>query len=760
MLRRRPSLGPWLLFALAACSPAATNGRLPEPTPTASTSGSAVVSEAPPKPAFENPGGMWLPEQLPMQADGLTRAGISLEAAALAKPTEFPLGAVVSLGGCSASFVSSDGLIVTNHHCVTGALQANSTKEQNLIKDGFLAKTRADERSAGPSQRVFVTRKMTDVTPSVRAGLAEMKDELARYQAIEDRTKKLVSDCEKDRPGTRCSVEKFFGGAEYRLVEQLEIRDVRLVYAPPEGVGNYGGEIDNWRWPRHTGDFSFLRAYVKKDGSPGDFSADNVPYKPAHVLKLATKPLAAGDGVMVAGYPARTSRLVTAAEMNAAIESDIPYIIDYCEKYLGVLEPLAAKDADLAIKAETYIRGLANALTNYRGQLEGLKKGAASKKNAEEQSLLSWIDADPARKTRFGGSVERTAKAFADSRTAIEADRTIREAMRLVRGFGTAYTILRNAQERTKPDDKREPDYQDRNQKRLEGSFAQLSKQWSPVLEKAALKLVIEREMAHPPEKRAGFAEAVLGKASLQKTVDPKTLEGALDALYDKTKLGDEKVRVKLLQTAKPAELARSTDPLVKLALKLESKVRSYEERDKRREGAFAVAAPDFVTAMREQRSGLLAPDANRTLRVTFGTVRGYAPMKDAAVYTPFTLLADVAKKHTGKDPFVAPPALLAAVRDKKFGPYLDAQLGDVPVNFLSDLDITGGNSGSATLNGRGELVGLAFDGNYESMAQAWVFLPEVTRTIHVDLRYMLWVMDAVSQADELLQELGVKPSL
>ncbi len=748
----------WFALFLAACSPAASNGRMPEQTSTPSASASSAPVAEGPRTTFENPGGMWLPEQLALQTQNLKDVGFTIDPAALTKPTEFPLGAVVSLGGCSASFVSSDGLIITNHHCVTGALQFNATKDKNLLTDGFAAKTRADELSAGPSQRVFVTQAMKDVSATVREGLAALPNDLARYQAIEDRSKKLVAECEKGREGIRCSVEKFFGGAEFRLIEQLEIRDVRLVFAPPEGIGNYGGEVDNWRWPRHTGDFSFLRAYVKKDGTPGDFSADNVPYKPKHVLSLAKTPLRQGDAVMVAGYPARTNRLATAAEMNAAVENDIPYIIDYCEKYLAVLETLAKKDPELAIKAETNIRGLANALTNYRGQLEGLKKGVAAEKSAAEKSLLAWIDADPARKAKFGGSVDKTVLAFNESRKAIEADRTIRETMRLVRGFSTAYAIVRNAEERAKPDAQRDPEYQDRNQKRLENSFVQLTKQWSPELEKAVLKLVIERELAYPAEKRAGIAEALMGKGVNKKAPTGAEIDKALAGLYQTTKLGDEAARLKLLSGAKEAELRTSKDPLIKLAVTLRSKVKDYEERDKRREGAMSIALPDFVTAMREQKNGLLAPDANRTLRVTFGTVRGYAPVKDAAVYTPFTLLSEVAKKHTGKDPFIAPKELLDAVSQKNFGPYVDEKLGEVPVDFLTDLDITGGNSGSATLNAQGELVGLAFDGNYESMAQAWVFLPPVTRSIHVDLRYILWVLDAVSHANGLLKELGVGP--
>lgn len=721
----------------------------------------STASVALPSESTQSTGGMWLPEQLMLQAERFKKVGFMLDPNELTKPTEFPLGAVVSLGGCSASFVSPDGLVITNHHCVRGALQSN-TKEggPNRQEDGYLAKSRSDELSAGPAARVFVTHAMRDVTSTMLEGLASMKDDLARYQAIEDRSKKLVADCETGREGFRCSVASFFGGAEFRIVEQLELRDVRLVYAPPKSIGNFGGEIDNWRWPRHTGDFAFYRAYVGKDGKPADFSEKNVPYRPTHVLRLAKEALEPGDAVLVAGYPGRTRRLTTAVETEAGVTSDLPYTIDMCAAYLKELDAVTKADPKTKSKAELFIGRLANIQTNTKGQLEGLTTGGlATKKAREEAELEKWIASDPARKDKYGDAVSRVGRLVKESRKEIEADRTMRELSRYSRAYSAAATILKNAEERAKPDAARDPSYQDRNQKRLEQSFKQMTLQYSPVIDIAMMRLAAERELAHPIEKRAGLADALLGKK--KPGASPAAdLDKAIKQIYARTKIGDEATRLKLLSKATTAELERSTDPMIKLALALRPRADAAEERDKRLAGALVLADPRFIGAMKEKAGGVLAPDANSTLRITYGTVRGYAPKPGAPIYEPFTLLPQVVEKNTGTEPFNSPKSLLDAVAAHKGGPYVDPKLGEVPVNFLADLDITGGNSGSATLNAKGELVGLAFDGNYEAMASNWIFMPEVTRSIHVDLRYVLWVMDAVSNADDLLREMGVEPTI
>ncbi len=747
-----------LVLAALGCGPSAEPL---EPSPPAPGSAATEPVEAPPKFAFENPGGMWTPAQLATQGELLSKVGFSMPPGALSRPTEFPLGAIVFLGGCSASFVSPDGLVVTNHHCVTGSLQYNSRPEENLLKDGFLAKERGEERFAGPTARIFVTTAFTDVSAQMRDGLASLPDDLARHRALETREKQLVAACEKGRPEVRCSVMSYFGGLEWSLVEQLEIRDVRLVYAPPASIGNYGGEIDNWRWPRHTGDFAFYRAYVGKDGKPADHSAENVPFRPPHVLKLARTPLQPGDPVMVAGYPARTNRLTTAAEAREAVEWEYPYTIDFCETYLKELEAQKKLDAGVGIKAEPLIRGLSNWLTNTKGQVDGLvKDGLAAKKAAKEAELRAWIDADPARKAKWGHALGKLDELYAESRKHREAEATMRELSRLVRLYGAASTILRNAEERPKPDADRHPDYQARNQKRLEQGLVQMTRQYDAKLDTAMLSLVVERELRLPESKRPGIAEALLGKKLTGPGGTPEARRAAIAKAVAESKLGDEATRVALLSKASVAELGKSRDPMIRLAVALRPTAKAAEDRGYALAGASSLVRPLFVEAMRERAGGMLAPDANRSLRITYGTVRGYAPKPGAPVFEPFTKLSGVVAKNTNEDPFDAPKALLDAVAAGKVGPYVDAKLGEVPVNFLADLDITGGNSGSATLDARGELVGLAFDGNYESMASDWLFIPEVTRSIHVDLRYMLWVLDAVSNADALLGELGVKPAI
>ena len=769
MVRTRSHLSALALVALAAavsaCGPEAPQPVTPPPPdpplPPVATSANAPkpVEKAPkpPKTAFENPGGMWMPEQLPEQAATLKAVGLEIDPAALSQPTSEILGAVVSLGGCSASFVSDEGLVITNHHCATGALQFNSTPKENLLVDGYLAKTRADERWAGPTARVFVTQSSRDVTKEVRDGIEKIKSDKDRHDKIEEHEKALVSACEKDRAGLRCTVAEYFGGQQYRLIEQLEIKDVRLVFAPHAGVGNYGGEIDNWRWPRHGGDVSIFRAYVGKDGKSADHAADNVPYHPPRRLKIASKPLEQGDMVMVAGYPGQTNRLRTEDEVNDNVGWGYPYRIKFCEENLALLDQLTKGSPDLKIKATPFIRGLGNTLTKFRGILDGLGKGGlAEQKKKEEAELKAWVLADPARKATYGDVLDKMAKLSAELRKTREADAALSEVYRMVLLADSASKIVRMAEERPKADAKRDPAFQERNWQRLEQAEESMQKRYDRTLDKALLKLALQRAARIPGKERVPVLVAIVGKGDV---TDAK-IDAAIDALFQTTGLEDAAARVKLLKTATLADLKKSKDPLIQLALKLRPLQKAMSDRTDAYEGAMATLKPVYIEALQKHSKTPLAPDANSTLRVTYGTVRGYSPSPGAPVFKPFTVVSEMVKKHTGVEPFNAPAVVLDAIKAKKFGPYLDQDLGEVPVDFLSDLDITGGNSGSATLNARGELVGLAFDGNYESMASDWLFMPSVTRTIHVDLRYVLWMLDAAYPGDHILKEMGVTPAI
>ncbi|WP_437570124.1 S46 family peptidase [Sorangium sp. So ce542] len=737
------------LFALSALAPGCGSERpqAGDTKPPASGPGQGTP--------FENPGGMWMPEQMAQHKDQLEALGLEIDPASLADPTASPLGAVVSLGGCSASFVSPDGLIATNHHCATRALQYNSTPEQDLLTNGYLARSRAEERWAGPTARVFVTRAFRDVTGEVRRGLEAIAGDLERYEEVERRKKRLVSACEAGRPEIRCSIAEYFGGGQVSLIEQLEIKDVRLVYAPHEAIGNFGGDIDNWRWPRHTGDFTFFRAYVGKDNRPASHADDNVPYRPAHHLKLASAPLHQGDLVMVAGYPGTTNRLRTAAEVESAVSWQYPKRVSFYEESIALLEDLGKNDPAVRIKAHATMQGYSNYLLKTRGLLEGLVQGGLAKEKAKlEGELKAWIEADPERKAAYGGAIEKIAALHDDQRKTRDHDAAVGEILSSARLLDAAVTLVRMAEERAKPDAEREAEYQQRNWERLEQAQVSLQKSYDRAIDRSTFKLALKRALRLDPKDRPALVGSLAGGVPPTEAA----LGAAVDALYEKTALEDAATRVKLLKTATTEELNASRDPMIRLALALAPVDKAIEARDKAYAGAMTLVKPRFVEALRAYRGGMLAPDANGTLRITYGTVRGYRPEIDKPVYRPFTVLSEVVKKTTGKPPFDTPEALIEAARERRFGPYVDDDLGEIPVCFLSDLDITNGNSGSATLNARGELVGLAFDGNYEAMASDWLFMPSITRTIHVDHRYMQWVMDAVSGADAVLKEMGGTP--
>ena len=738
------------LFACVALSWACTK---PDAAPATDTPPVGQPGVEPER-EFANPGGMWMPAQLGAggHAETLKDLGLEYDPSALTQPTEFPLGAIVSLGGCSASFVSAEGLLITNHHCVTRALARNSTKQENLLEDGFLAKTRAEERWAGPKQRVYVTIAFTDVTEQVLAGLESIEDPQARWKEMQNRRSRLADGCEAASNNT-CTVASFFEGAQFFQIEQLELRDIRLVHAPDAGVGVFGGEIDNWRWPRHTGDYSFYRAYVGPDGKPADHAAANVPYQPKHFLKIAIEDLDPGDLVMVAGYPGRTSRLKTADEVEEATSWYYPRRIARSEQYLAVLEQAIGNDATLAIKASPLMRGLSNGLTNAKGMLDGLGKGGlAATRKQQEQALQEWIDADPQRKAEYGTVLADIAALDAEGRATREQDEAFGDLVRGSTLLGRARTIVQAAEARDKGKGPSKDEIA-----RTQTTLDEDHKSYARELDRAVLRLFIQRASQLPAEQQPEALRLfVTGE-----TIDDAAIDKALDGLYGKTKLEDPKQVIKLYSTAKLASLKKSKDPFIVLALALGPMIEAANAIADEQAGKMALLRPRYIAALREfaeSNGEVLAPDANSTLRITYGTVRGYS--SGGNDYQPFTTASQMLAKHTGEEPFDLPEGVRTSISAKNFGPYVDPELGELPIDFLADLDITGGNSGSPTLNARGELIGLVFDGNYEAMASDWVFMPDITRSIHVDIRSVLWVMDAVDGADHLLTEMGVTPSL
>jgi hypothetical protein len=725
---------------------------LPPPPPVATNSAAngGPASDAV-EPPFVNHGGMWLPAQVSLKADELKQLGLAIDPALLADPKSSLLSSIVNLNGCSASFVSGDGLVVTNHHCAVSALQKNSTPTENLLKTGMLAQARTDERSSGPSSRLSVLSKMTEVTERVRPALAKVTDDQARTLELERLQNEIVAGCEQGRPSVRCGFVSLYEGLRYFAIETLEIRDIRIVYAPAEGIGNFGGEIDNWRWPRQCGDVAFFRAYVGKDGMPADYSADNVPYHPPAFLKLAKSPLGEGDLVMVTGYPGHTSLLAPAAEMRQIQNVVYPEQLAMFDAYLALIASISKDDPEVAIKATGRRRGFDNYRTKHLGELEGMKRaGLLEKKLAEEQALKAFIAADAARNQSYGSVLPEIEAVVTEQEKTREADTALEREMLMPRLLFAAYRIARIADQRQKPDLQRDPSYQERNVPKLKDELKSLAASYHPKLDRALLKLALQRDRARDPAHRTPALELIAGKDPTDTAID-----AAIAKLYDKTKLGDEKLRLELFDKAKPALLGQHADPIVRLMSKLYPHLRAVDDRRKRLGGKQLRLKPRYLEALLAFKGGAVAPDANGTLRIAYGTVKRAPAGAPGSDIGAFTSLAQMVAKSTGKEPFDTPPNLLAAAKNGPRSRYAEKTIGDVPIDFLSDVHITNGNSGSATLNARGELVGLAFDGTYESVASDWVFSPD-TRSIHVDLRYVLFLLDEVEHAQPLLTELGV----
>lgn len=689
--------------------------------------------------------GMWMPQQVPQLAAELQKLGIKIDPNSFADLTGQPMGAVVSLGGCSASFVSPDGLVVTNHHCGFGALQFNSTKEHDYITNGFLAKTRAEEKAAGPGSRIFVTTKIEDVTDRVTGKLDAKLANVDRANAIEKNVKQLVDECEKPG-GVRCRVASFFEGAQYLRTTQMEIRDVRLVYAPALGIGDFGGETDNWMWPRHTGDWSYLRAYVGKDGKPADYSADNVPYHPAHILKVSTEGVNPGDLVLVAGYPGRTFRYRTAAEVKNMQDYSYPTTIRYATDINNILRELGKNNKDVEIANANRVKGNDNVLKNYTGTLTGFEKfHIVAQRQKREAELAAWVAAHPEAKA-YAGVVEQMNDLQQKQMATRERDTVLNWVFRSSPMLSQANTLYRLSLERPRADMEREAGFQERDWPRIAEGVKRSQKSLEANSDRAGLRYILNETQKLPAGQRIAPLDEAITKAG---GVDP-----FLAQLYANTKVGDLAART-AMQGETTAQLAARHDSMVDLAAALMPMQLANEKQDREIGGAMSRIRPQYMSGLRGMTGGKLYPDANSTLRVTYGTVQGYTP-RDGVVYTPQTTVSGIVQKNTASGEFDAPKAELEAIANRKFEGYVDKQLGEVPVDFLSDVDTTGGNSGSPTLNAKGELCGLLFDGTYESLGSDFVVDPAITRSIHVDAVYMLWVMDAVDGAQNLLQEMGL----
>ena len=699
--------------------------------------------------------GMWMPQQLPQVAKQLKADGLKLDPATLTKLTEFPMGAIVSLGGCSASFVSPQGLVITNHHCVYNSVAVNSTPERDLLANGFLAKTLADELPAAPGSRVFVTEEVANVSNRViTPDVAKMTGK-ARLDAMEKNQKSLVAECEKDA-GYRCTVSSFYGGLEFYRIKQLEIRDVRLVHAPPSGTGKFGGDTDNWMWPRHTGDYGFYRAYVSRDGKAADFAKDNVPYRPKLWLKVAPEGVKEGDFVMALGYPGRTNRHRLPSEVAFTFDWNYPAFVKASGETLAVIERETKNDPATHLKYAGQIAGVNNYYKNRKGMIASYEgSDILARKTAEHNALKAWVNANPQRKAEFGADIDAAEKLIAQRDA--QTKREFFLSYSTPRFLNSARTMYRLANERAKPDVERKSGYQERDLPRLTSVIGGQDRTYDEKVDKALVLNFLKQYNAQPAAEHDAAFDAALG---IKPGMGEADLKAALDRIYAGSKLQDKSMRTAWLDKT-PQDFKASNDSFIKAAVALYDADMKHEAEEDELAGNIQKAYASYMKAKiayMNSKGQAVYPDANSTLRVTFGNVKGRDFGADGTgSWTAFTTVKGVAAKHTGEGEFNAPERQLAAIRAKDFGRWADPKLKTVPVDFLATLDITGGNSGSAALNARGELIGLAFDGTLDSIISDWDFNAHATRDIQVDIRYILWNMQKVDHADNLLKEMNVQ---
>jgi hypothetical protein len=692
--------------------------------------------------------GMWMPHQ--MKDLNLKDLGLRMNPDDLYKKDGTGLmSAVVNLGGGTGGFVSREGLILTNHHVAFGALQRASTEKKDYIKNGFIA-WRKDEEISAKGYIADVLLGYEKVTNEVLSSISPQMSYIEKYNAIDRAKKKLIAREEKKGKDIRCTVAGMYSGNEYYLFRFIRIKDIRLIYAPPQDLGTFGGDIDNWMWPRHTCDFTFLRAYVSEDNVGVDFSQNNVPYKPKSIVKISIDGFEEGDFTFVMGYPGRTYRNYTLSELQFDMDSMLKRMEIYKDT-IAFFEKAGEESREIQIKYARLIKGLNNSLKNYQGKIEGMGKSSiADRKKSQEKDFLEWVNKDR-EKQKGPGEILGEVKNFMQKYSVYYWKNNLLSGL-VSPYYGPAvlaqgYKVWRTAEERQNPDMEREPSYQERNLPTIKMRIQLAEKGYDLKTDRSFLKYTLKKLLDYPEDQVPAALKGIIGKHS------EKDVDDYVDGLYDKTSLADPKKRLEFLEK-KPAELMKLNDPILNLAAELEKEMKVLREEKKALDQERLEMKKIYVDSLMKLKEGRIAPDANSTIRFTYGFVEGYYP-KDAVYYLPQTALKGVIEKDTGKFPFHVPEKLKELYEKKDFGPYIDKKLKDIPACFLNTTNVTGGNSGSPTLNAKGEQVGIIFDMTYESVIGDYYIVPELQRTISVDIRYILFITDKFSGAKHIIKELG-----
>jgi hypothetical protein len=713
---------------------------------------SLFVTFVPPKAFGEE--GMFLPDAISgLPLDKLARRGLKIKATDLYDPSGVSIkDAIVIVGGGTGEFISAEGLLLTNHHVAFDALVAAATPANDYVTKGYLAKTRAEELPAA-DYTVTITEGLKDVTSEVTAGTTAQMSPMERTRAIQTRIRAMEAAGDEAQ-GTRIRVLPMNEGLSYYQFTYLVLRDVRVVYAPPKNIGVFGGDPDNFEWPRHTGDFTFMRAYVGPDGKPADYAANNVPFKPKKFLSISMGGVREGDLMMVMGYPGTTRRY--RESYSVAYNQDImqPFLVDLYRNQVKILEDAGRDDPELRIKLQAPIADYNNTLKNYEGSIIAMRRAdIVGQKRTQEAAFTRWIDQNPARKAKYGEALPALAKAYQEMVVTPQRDLLIQQMFSASDLLGIAFFAQQIAAEKEKPEAERNPALSSEGIVRAKARIASTLVGRNSTVERALLTYMLRKADELPAGQKIEALEKRFGQ--LKGEARRRAEEDFARQVVDSRRFSTAEALAGLFDLS-AAQMSELREPLVELAVELGREVQQIQARTQKFNAEVTRWRPVILEGMSEMRQLKPYPDANRTLRFTYGEVKGYVP-REAITYDAFTSLSGVIEKDTGSEPFDVPDKLKQLYRARDFGMYASADGRDVPVAFLSTTDIIGGNSGSPILNGRGEQVGIVFDGNYEGLGNDFFYNEAKGRTISVDIRYVLFVADKFGGAGFLLREMDIR---
>lgn len=689
--------------------------------------------------------GMWLPHLLAeLNEEEMREMGLQLTAEDIYSINQSSLkDGIVSFGGfCTGEVISSKGLVLTNHHCGYRQIQSHSSVENDLLKNGFWAMSTNDEL-ANPGLFVTFIKEIHDVTEEMLANLPADLSEVERERLISERAKNLVADRTHGNSYDGF-VRSIYEGNEYLLFLTQRYSDIRLVGAPPSSIGKFGGDTDNWMWPRHTGDFAIFRIYADKNGDPAPYSEDNVPYEPEFHFKLNIGGVKDGDFTMVYGFPGRTEQYLSSWAVEELVETTNPHRIAIRDRKLDIINERMRSSDEIRIKYAGKQAGTANAWKKWQGENKGLYRlNAINKKQQLEADFLAWLDQHPTKKEKYGEVLPRLKKMQKDAAKANFVNIYINEAI-----YGSDIMKLSRSIKSILQSEGSHEEVADLKG-RVNAYLPSYFKDYDTETDRQIFVALSKQYINNVPEE---FLPTTFSQVKNSK----KGVDAALHDLFDKSALADQEFLNRFTSSSTKDDLKRlKKDPILVLGDEI---IRIYEREvspkiqtfNQERSEAYRL----WVAGLREmQTDKRFFPDANSTLRLTYGMVESSKP-KDGVQYLTTTHLSGVmTKEDPTNDEFVVPKRLRELYEAKDFGPYGD---DDLAVCFISSNHTTGGNSGSPVINAKGELIGTNFDRNWEGTMSDIMFDPDQCRNIAIDIRYTLFIVDKFAGASHLLDEMTI----